>query len=73
MTRLLVNLAKRLPAEVEIEPSLVNGEPGVVLRDAGRPRYVLAMGVGPAGLVEHVTLVVNPDKLAAVDHPPALR
>ncbi len=73
VTRLLVNLAKRLPAEVEIEPSLVNGEPGVVLRDAGRPRYVLAMGVGPAGLVEHVTLVVNPDKLAAVDHPPALR
>lgn len=73
VARLLVNLAKRLPVDVEVEPCLVNGEPGVVLREDGRPAYVMAVGVDAAGTVDHVSLVVNPDKLVRVDAPPTVR
>ncbi|MFN8040494.1 MAG: sigma-70 family RNA polymerase sigma factor [Acidimicrobiales bacterium] len=73
VARLLVNLAKRVPEGAELVPGLVNGEPGVVVRHQGRTRFVLAIGVDPTGVVDHVSVVVNPDKLQAVDDPPPVR
>ncbi len=73
VARLLVNLARRVPADADLVPGLVNGEPGVSVRHEGRTRFVLAIGVTPAGVVDHVSVVVNPDKLVAVDDPPPMR
>lgn len=73
VARLLVNLAKRVPDGADLVPGLVNGEPGVVVRHQGRTRFVLAIGVDPTGVVDHVSVVVNPDKLQAVDDPPPVR
>ena len=73
VVRLLVNLAKRVPAGADLVPGLVNGEPGLVVRHEGRIRFVLAIGVTADGVVDHVSVVVNPDKLVAVDDPPSVR
>ena len=65
VTRLLVNLAKRMPEGLAIEPVVINGEAGFVGRIGGAP--VMVGNVEErAGLISAVRIMVNPDKLRAV-------
>lgn len=65
VTRLLVNLATRLPAGLVVEPATLNGEAGVVGRLDGVAVLALAIEARD-GLVAAVRIMVNPDKLHAV-------
>jgi RNA polymerase sigma-70 factor (ECF subfamily) len=62
VVRLLANLARRLPADIDIEFHRVNHEPGLVVRRNGLPWYVLVLAVRD-GRAEAVRLVLNPAKL----------
>jgi RNA polymerase sigma-70 factor (ECF subfamily) len=63
VSRLLVNLAKRLDPRYEMEFVRVNTSPGVVLRLDGRPDVVLLMEVGDDGLIHRIWSQLNPEKL----------
>jgi RNA polymerase sigma-70 factor (ECF subfamily) len=52
--------------DVEVEGTTLNGEPGVVVRAAGERYLAIAIQVAEAQ-VTGVHIVVNPDKLAALD------
>jgi RNA polymerase sigma-70 factor (ECF subfamily) len=65
VARYLVNLAARRP-RMEVEPALVNGEPGCIIRTDGRIEMVLSVQV-ERSLVVGLHAVVNPDKFAAVE------
>jgi RNA polymerase sigma-70 factor (ECF subfamily) len=67
--RYLANLAGRAQRGVETDVRAINGQPGVVLRLDGRPVLALATAVD-AGKVSRVWIVVNPDKLVALDRSP---
>lgn len=62
VVRLLSNLTRRLPDDVELEFHRVNHEPGLVVRRNGLPWYVLVLAVRD-GRAEAVRLVLNPAKL----------
>jgi len=66
VSRLMLNLANRLPADAAIDVRWVNGSPGIVVRVGGTPVFVVAVEVA-GGLVHGVKVVVNPDKLTAID------
>jgi RNA polymerase sigma-70 factor (ECF subfamily) len=66
VARFLVNGSRRLATPVSIEPAVVNGEPGVVVTAAGRWALTLAAHVAE-GAIAAVYIVINPDKLAALD------
>jgi RNA polymerase sigma-70 factor (ECF subfamily) len=68
----MVNLAGRIPADAGIDLRSVNGSPGIVVRIGGAPAFVVAVEVA-GGLVHGVKIVVNPDKLTAVDRDVTLR
>ena len=72
VSRLMVNLAGRIPADAGIDVRSVNGSPGIVVRIGGAPVFVVAVEVA-GGLVHGVKIVVNPDKLTAVDRDVTLR
>jgi RNA polymerase sigma-70 factor (ECF subfamily) len=63
VSRLLVNLAKRLDPRAEMEFVRINTSPGVVLRIDGRPDIVLLMEVGDDGLIHRIWSQLNPEKL----------
>jgi RNA polymerase sigma-70 factor (ECF subfamily) len=65
VTRLLVNLTKRMPADVDIEVRPINGEPGFIGRRDGVTIMVVALEAREAEITA-VRIMVNPDKLAAV-------
>ena len=65
ITRLLINLSRRLSSEVHPELATINGEPGLIGWLDGRPMMVLALEVR-GGLIGAVRIMVNPDKLGAV-------
>jgi RNA polymerase sigma-70 factor (ECF subfamily) len=65
--RFVVNTAQRL-REFTPHAATINGAPGVVMRAGPHPVLALAVEVTD-GLVQRITVVVNPDKLGAVDHP----
>jgi RNA polymerase sigma-70 factor (ECF subfamily) len=54
-----------LPAEYHVEVEEVNGEPALVVRDAGRAYFVLTIEVW-AQRIHSVRIVANPEKLAHV-------
>lgn len=64
--RFLINLAKRIPPGSAIEAMTVNFEPAVAVRAGASIRFVMVVECDGAG-VRAVRLVVNPDKLGAVD------
>lgn len=72
VSRLMLNLASRLPADATIDLGSVNGSPGIVVRVGGHPAFVVAVEV-VGSLVQGITVMVNPDKLTAVDRPVTLR
>jgi RNA polymerase sigma-70 factor (ECF subfamily) len=67
--RFLVNVAARIPAGVDYEIHLVNGQPGAVVRLGGRPVLAIAAAVD-GGKVQRLWVIVNPDKLLAIDRAP---
>jgi RNA polymerase sigma-70 factor (ECF subfamily) len=66
VARFVLNLARREYRDVETELTLVNGEPGIVVREDGRRRLALSVQVTD-GAVAAIHAVNNPDKLAALD------
>jgi len=63
VTRLLVNLSKRLDPRAQMEFVRINTSPGVVIRIDGRADLVLLMEVGGDGLIHRIWSVLNPEKL----------
>jgi RNA polymerase sigma-70 factor (ECF subfamily) len=72
VARFVVGLVERAgPAEIVIEPAIVNGAPGALgwLRPPdGEPVLsgVVDLDIGPDGRVRQVAFVVNPEKLTRV-------
>ncbi len=64
VTRLLLNLASRLPPETVVEQVGVNGRPGVLVTVGGRPLLVQSFEVVDGRIVQ-IHAIVNPDKLRA--------
>lgn len=72
VARLMTNLTRRLPSDgITVEVHWVNREPGLLVRRSGRPWYVLAMEEHD-GLITHLRLVINPDKLLHLSEPPVV-
>lgn len=72
VARFLVNLAKRLPHDVRIDPVWVNGSPGALVWIGGEP-YMASVLELRDGLVAQQYSVLNPDKLASVRRDVELR
>jgi ketosteroid isomerase-like protein len=69
VVRLNATLARRRPDDNPIEPALLNGEPGIIVRwPDGRARLAMVFAVAGDRIVR-IRSVVNPDKLAAIDRP----
>jgi RNA polymerase sigma factor (sigma-70 family) len=68
VARLVLNLAARLPDRTEFESGSINGSPGIIVRVDHQPIFVMAVEVVGAQ-VQGIKVVVNPDKLAAIDQP----
>ncbi len=66
VARLLGNLVKRMPPDVEVEFHRVNHESGLLVRRHGQPWYVLALEQRN-GRAEAIRLVLNPEKLHRID------
>ncbi|HEX7444116.1 MAG TPA: RNA polymerase sigma factor SigJ, partial [Acidimicrobiales bacterium] len=66
--RLMINLASRIPEGATVDLGSVNGSPGIVVEIDGHAAFVVAVEVVEAR-VQGIRVVVNPDKLAAVDRP----
>jgi RNA polymerase sigma-70 factor (ECF subfamily) len=67
IARFLVNTSHRLPApHLSTKSAVINGEPGVVVTVDGRWVLTLTAHVGD-GAIAALYIVVNPDKLAALD------
>ncbi|MFD0315188.1 RNA polymerase sigma-70 factor [Streptomyces flavalbus] len=62
---LLGVLAKPTSADTTLEPAVVNAEPGLLITLGGRTLGTMSLGV-TQGLVHHVHIQLNPDKLLGV-------
>ena len=69
VARLLVNLATRVPEDGTMGIEQVNCSPALVLRGGGETLVLLAEREPVGGAVERVQLLLNPDKVGAVDRP----
>jgi RNA polymerase sigma-70 factor, ECF subfamily len=67
VSRFLVNTAKRLPRDADVEPVIVSGWPGLFVR-ADERLHLLYWVVVEDGLVTRVEVIVNPTKLEAIEH-----
>jgi len=71
IARFLINLARRFGAitdhSVNVEPTWINGAPGLIVAIDGNPYWVAALDVRD-GKVDRFFVMVNPDKLASLDH-----
>jgi RNA polymerase sigma-70 factor (ECF subfamily) len=72
VSRLMLSLAARMPPDAVVELRSVNGSPGIVVRIGGTPAFVMAVEAA-GGLVHGIKVIVNPDKLGAVDREITLR
>ena len=66
IARLLCNIARRIPAGVQMEPVWINGSPGVLATVDGAPVFAQALDVNHH-VVTRVHIIVAPDKLANVE------
>lgn len=69
--RLLVNLASRTPEDAEISFESINAAPALVVRSASLD-LVLTADRDEEGRVRAIRVVLNPDKLGALDDVPEL-
>ena len=71
IARFLINIARRFAAvtdhAVDIEPTWINGAPGLILALDGQPYWVAAIDVRE-GKVDRFFVMLNPDKLTSLDH-----
>ena len=67
MCRFVLNLVRRLPAGVAVEPCWVNGVPGNAARFRGVPAFIQSFEVED-GRIRRISIVSNPDKLHGLDH-----
>jgi RNA polymerase sigma-70 factor (ECF subfamily) len=67
VARFLVNIAQRVDTRDSITVGVTNQRPAFILRRGGEPVWVFTADVVD-GLVRRIHVMVNPDKLAAVDH-----
>lgn len=65
VARFFLGLAGKAGPGLVVRPAPVNGGPGVVAYDGGRPAMVLSLEVGDER-IRAVRAVVNPDKLGTV-------
>lgn len=65
---LLGVLAKPESAGAALEPATINAEPGLLITLGGQTIGTVSLGVSD-GLVRHVRLQLNPDKLRGVNPP----
>ncbi|MEM8606067.1 MAG: sigma-70 family RNA polymerase sigma factor [Myxococcota bacterium] len=72
IARFFLGVSKKFPltTDAQILPQMVNGSPGYVIVEAGRPTQTVAFEVQD-GLVSALYVVRNPDKLARVQVPNA--
>lgn len=63
VARLLVNVTKRLPPDVEVVVARVNANPGVLVRHRDRTELVFTFEFDPQGRIARVWNQLNPDKL----------
>ncbi|HEV2361800.1 MAG TPA: RNA polymerase sigma factor SigJ [Acidimicrobiales bacterium] len=70
--RFLTNIAKRIPPSVAIEPTIVNGAHGMLLRDGSGEQDAAIAFDFTDGLVSAIWVVSNPDKLTRIDKPVSL-
>jgi RNA polymerase sigma-70 factor (ECF subfamily) len=66
VARLMVNLARRVPAHGDFRFAHVNGEPGIVFREHDRTELVLSFSFGDDGRVHRIYSQLNPEKLRHV-------
>jgi RNA polymerase sigma-70 factor, ECF subfamily len=67
VARFLVNVSRRTATlDLAVESAVVNGEPGVVVTEGGRWALTLTAHIDD-GAIAALYIVVNPDKLAALD------
>ena len=64
VTRLLLNLARRLPPETVVEQVRINGRPGILVTLGGHPLFAQSHEIVD-GRIVRIHNVVNPDKLRA--------
>lgn len=64
-SRFLVNLAKRTEPGAVVNPTTLNGQPGLVIVESGRVSVALVLDV-LEGRIIGVRIVTNPEKLVAV-------
>ncbi len=72
VARLLTNLARRNYRSARSTPVTVNGDPGLIVRFAGRVDFVAAFDVRDEQ-VAAIWIMRNPDKLSHLDRPPELQ
>jgi len=72
VARLLTNLARRNYRSAHSAAVTVNGDPGLIVRLAGRVDFVAAFEVCDEQ-VAAIWIMRNPDKLSHLDRPPALQ
>jgi RNA polymerase sigma-70 factor (ECF subfamily) len=68
VSRFVLNLVRRLPPGVAVEPCWVNGAPGNAAWFRGVPAFIQAFEV-EEGRITRISIVSNPDKLHGLDHP----
>jgi RNA polymerase sigma-70 factor (ECF subfamily) len=73
VARLLLNLAKRVTADVHSDMAELNAAPGFVLRLGNRAVVAVALELDDDGRITAVQVMANPSKLDALDSRPALR
>ncbi len=67
--RFVSNLAARIPEGAEVEAMAINGEPGIVISQQGRPTMAIAISVAN-GQVQRIWSILNPEKLQTLTCPP---
>lgn len=71
VARLMLYLARKMPADADVRAALLNGQPALVVRRGDHVRFAVVVAVVD-GLVRDIHVVVNPAKLAWVERPVAL-
>lgn len=71
VSRLVMNLARRIPAGAAVDLRVVNGDTGAVIWLGATPVVVLVFETD-ATCVQSIRVMVNPDKLTRLTTPPAM-
>ncbi len=65
VARFLLGVLRKFPEPPAVQPTILNGQPGVITYAGGHPTGTLALDIDN-GRIQAIYIVVNPDKLAAL-------